>query len=168
AIIINITLLFGVQAYRVQFFNMCIDVKDEFTTFFFEDKENKNATDLNQIPSDWQSIYLPTYIPKGFSFSSASGAGNIKRIFYINKDTKQTIDFSYCLISTSTFSFDTENSDTSKIVLLGNEGYISEKEINGEIRTSIIWRDDTMVFTLISPLEKQTAIKFVKNIQRFK
>ena len=92
----------------------------------------------------------------------------IKRVFYINNDTKQTFNFSYCPIKTSTFSFDTEKSDTSKIIISGNEGYISEKDLNGEIRTSIIWRDDTMVFTLISPLQRQTTIKIAKEIQKIK
>jgi len=166
--ILNTTLLIGVQSYRVQFFNLCIDVKDEFITFFFEDKGDKGVIGLNQIPSDWQEVYLLTYIPEGFSITKVSASGDIKRIIFSNEETKQIISFSYCPIKTSTFSLDTEDANTHKIDILGNDGYISEKYIDGEKRTSIIFRNDTLVFSLIAPFDQKISVRIAENIKKIR
>lgn len=168
AFLLNIILLIGVQAYRIQFFNMFIDVKDEFTTFFFRDESDKGTAGSNQIPADWQGEYFPAYIPEGFSISKVSDAGNIKRIIFSSKDTQQTINFSYCPVKTSTFSIDTEDANTYKIDISGNEGYISEKDIDGGKRTSIIFRNNSIVFSLITPFDKEKSIKIATSIEKIK
>lgn len=167
-LILNTILLIGVQAYRVQFLNMCIDVKDDFTTFFFEDKVDNEAIGLSQIPSDWKDVYLLTYVPDGFLITGVSDSGDIKRIILSNEVTKQIINFSYSPTKNSTFSVDTEEANTRKIDILGNAGYISEKSIAGEKRTSIVFKNDTLVFSLIVPFDQKTSVRIAENIKKIR
>lgn len=156
-IILNVCLIVSVEAYRTKIFNMYIDVKNEFTTFIFKDGENKSIPDIGKIPDDWQNVYLPSYIPEGFTIQNVDRVGEITGIVYSSKDSDtQTIYFSYSPLRSSIFSIDTENSDVIKIKISGEDGYISEKSINGATRTSIVWKNDTIAFTLTDRANTKT------------
>jgi|GEM_PF-5678154 len=167
-LILNITLLITVDAYRVNFFNLCVTVKDGFTTFVFTEDNRESEVEMSRIPEEWDTVYLPVSVPGGFSIKNSISTGSIKRIIYSDKDNKLTINFSYYPIKSSTFSIDTEDSQMDKIYIDANAGYISVKASDGEERTSLVWNDDTTAFSLISTLDKKTVINIAKSVKKIK
>lgn len=167
-LLLNTTLLITVEAYRVSFFNLCVTVKDGFTTFVFTENTGSSKPDMSGIPEEWDTVYVPAAVPKGFSIENSISTGNIKRIIYVDKDNKLTINFSYYPIKSSTFSIDTEDAQMDRISIDSNTGYVSVKDSEGEERTSVVWNDETTAFSIISTLDKNTVISIAKSVEKIK
>ncbi|MCK9471753.1 MAG: hypothetical protein M0Q88_08375 [Bacilli bacterium] len=67
----------SVEAYRVKFFEVVIEVWEEFTSMIF--KNNKNINDRKLIPA------VPEYTPKGFSILEENINDYVYSIIYVDR-----------------------------------------------------------------------------------
>ena len=68
----------SVEAYRIRFFNMIIEVQKRFSSMKFE--ENNNMEYINELPKDWKDFFYPMKLPQGYVFKKAFQVNSIKYI----------------------------------------------------------------------------------------
>lgn len=155
AAFISFTILItSVEAFRVKVLNFIIDVSKEYTNI---DVENNNSS---EIPSDWENIYIPEYVPEGFKISTTQKLAFSKIIVYKN-NVGQSIIYTQSIGGKRNIRIDTEDAATEKILINENEGLLAEK--NGRI--TIVWHNNDACFSLISEADKNELIKMAESIK---
>ncbi|MFA7533077.1 MAG: DUF4367 domain-containing protein [Tissierellaceae bacterium] len=141
----------SVEAYRVKFFEVVIEVWEEFTSMIF--KNNKNINDRKLIPA------VPEYTPKGFSILEENINDYVYSIIYVNENNEE-IFYEQRIISQGEVLLDTENIEVETIEV-DNQAIIlfTNKGVN-----QIYWSDDSYSFTLISTINIEELITITKNI----
>ncbi len=141
----------SVEAYRVKFFEVVIEVWEEFTSMIF--KNNKNINDKKLIPA------VPEYTPKGFSILEENINDYVYSIIYVNENNEE-IFYEQRIISQGEVLLDTENIEVETIEV-DNQAIIlfTNKGVN-----QIYWSDDSYSFTLISTINIEELITITKNI----
>lgn len=120
----------SVEAYRVKFFEVVIEVWEEFTSMIF--KNNKNINDKKLIPA------VPEYTPKGFSILEENINDYVYSIIYVNENNEE-IFYEQRIISQGEVLLDTENIEVETIEV-DNQAIIlfTNKGVN-----QIYWSDDS-------------------------
>ena len=114
----SVTIL-SVDAFRMQFFNMIIDVSEKFSAISFKGTSTVDIT--GSLPKSWDSYY-PTVLPEGYMFKRASDLNETKIIIFENGDSKELI-FSQMPITTD-IQLDTEKAEVTEIKINGMEGLL--------------------------------------------
>lgn len=134
----SVTLL-SISATRNAIFNAIIEWQKKYTEVKFGDLSTDN------------SIYHPTYLPKGFSESSIEKFGNIVMITYSNK-AGENILFSQWVYDTGISLVDNENKNYSAIEISGEKAYLFKAQTEND-SDILIWQSKGMVFELISKID---------------
>lgn len=141
----------SVEAYRIKFFEVVIEVWEEFTSMIFKSKENIN--DGNLIP------VVPEYIPKSFSMLEEDVNDYMFSVIYVGQNNEE-IFYEQRIISQGEVLLDTENVkvetieiDNQAINLFANKGV-----------NQIYWSDNSHSYTLISTINKEDIIEMAKSI----
>ncbi len=149
--------IFSVDAFRVKFLNMIIEVEEKYSAIHFEETY---AVDVaGNIPQNWDNYY-PAVLPEGYKFKSAVDLESIKNIVFENGDSKE-LHFSQMSISTD-IQIDTENAEVSNIKVNGMEGIASVKEGY----CILVWHDDNHIFNLLGYVEKPLMIKIAESVRK--
>ena len=151
----------SVQAFRVKVLNFFIEIGQEYTSIDLKDKGPSDSTrDFSGIPSDWENVYIPVYVPEGYKILKAQSLVTAKIIHYSN-EKKRLIVFKQYIGKNTNIRVDTEDASVSKVTISGFEGLLTEKE--GSI--SIVWHNDDMAFSLIGNADKKELIKMAESIK---
>ena len=149
--------IFSVDAFRIKFLNMIIEVSEKFSAISFK---GTNTVDITgNLPKSWDSYY-PTVLPDGYKFKRAVDSGETKIIIFENGDSKE-LRFSQSPITSDT-QMDTENAVVSEIKINGMEGICSVKEGY----CMLLWHDDDFVFWLDGFVEKPLMIKIAESVRK--
>jgi|SRR5690554_2388567 len=141
----------SVEAYRVRFFEVVIEVWEEFTSMIFKSKENIN--DRKLIP------VVPEYIPRDFSILEEKINDYMYSVIYVGENNEE-IFYEQRVLSRGEVLLDTENVEVETIEI-GNQTIVLfiNKGVN-----QIYWSDDFYYYTLISSIKKDEIIEMAKNI----
>ena len=141
----------SVEAYRVRFFEVVIEVWEEFTSIIFNDKQN--IDDGKLIPVN------PTYIPDNFKIIEHE-INSYEQFIYWQNDEGIEIMFEQAKITANSIITDTEGIDIEEL-LIGEQKiiYFTNKNIN-----QIYWNDSNYIYTIISEYDKNELLKMVESI----
>ena len=152
---ITFTTIMSVEAYKVKFFEVVIEVWEEFTSIIFKSKEN--IDDGKLIPVN------PTYIPHGFTIIEED-TNHYEHFIYWENDDGIEIMFEQAKITSNAIINDTEGIEIEKILVDEQEvTYFTNKNVH-----QIYWNDSTYIYTIISAYDKKDLIKMVESIIRNK
>ncbi|WP_077369007.1 DUF4367 domain-containing protein [Anaerosalibacter sp. Marseille-P3206] len=141
----------SVEAYRVRFFEVVIEVWEEFTSIIF--KEKQNIDDGKLIPVN------PTYIPDNFKIIEHE-INSYEQFIYWQNDNGIEIMFEQAKITANSIITDTEGIDIEEL-LIGEQKiiYFTNKNIN-----QIYWNDSNYIYAIISEYDKNELLKMVESI----
>ena len=141
----------SVEAYRVRFFEVVIEVWEEFTSIIFNDKQN--IDDGKLIPVN------PTYIPDNFKIIEHE-INSYEQFIYWQNDNGIEIMFEQAKITANSIITDTEGIDIEEL-LIGEQKiiYFTNKNIN-----QIYWNDSNYIYTIISEYDKNELLNMVESI----
>lgn len=152
------TITFSVEAFRIKVLNFIIDKQERYTSIEVSGKQVEN--EKGKLLDNWTDFYLPDYVPEGFEIVNAEKYGNIRIIYYENKDGVE-IEFSQSP-NGNNHQLDTENAQIDKIKIKDKEAILIEK--NGLI--TLLWYNDEDTFNLIGKTDKNEIIKMAKSIRK--
>lgn len=146
------TLTITSEAFRTKFFNMVIEMQEEFTDITFSEQ-------TENLLEGWSNYYIPEYIPEGYDLKEANEHGSLQSMLYRNS-AEQEIMFLVAPL-TGSASVDTEEAVVTNIEIQGMKGLLIEKED----RVIIVWSNNDSMFQLIG-LNKQEMIQIAESIKK--
>lgn len=146
------TLTITSEAFRTKFFNMVIEMQEEFTDITFSEQ-------TENLLEGWSNYYIPEYIPEGYDLKEANEHGSLQSMLYRN-GAEQEIMFLVAPL-TGSASVDTEEAVVTNIEIQGMKGLLIEKED----RVIIVWSNNDSMFQLIG-LNKQEMIQIAESIKK--
>ncbi|MEN1761875.1 DUF4367 domain-containing protein [Anoxynatronum sibiricum] len=149
-------LVFSVDAFRVNMFNLVTEITERYTSVDFVAQE---ASEQVMIPEEWQQVYLPAFVPEGYQVADTMSVGDMRILFYRNEFGDE-IQFSQSPTGGS-FQLDTEDAATQQVFIGQKEGLLVEKE---GLRT-LLWYDHVHTFYLIGNIDEETIIQMAESIQ---
>ena len=160
------TVLFGisvlvttmsVDAFRIKFFNIIVDVTEKYTSMSIIEKSNAVEEVIK-----WDSYFAPEFIPNGYKLSNNESFGDVKIIYYLN-DKGDEIQFSQSPVNLD-FQIDTENALVIDVEIKDNKGFLVEKN---NIST-LIWTTEDNTFYVIGKVNKESLIKIAESLNFFR
>ncbi len=154
---VNCLLYTSVKAYRMNFYNTILSIKDKFTQIDMV----KGAPDYtSDLPQDWTEKYYPAYIPEGYQLSFINDNPNTSTLMFQNDiDNQIVFDQFY---NQSSQQIDTENGVITQILINGEPAYLLERK-NYRL---ITWKEDEVIFRLqVSDLDINEMIKIAESVE---
>ncbi len=149
----------GVEANRVKFFNVVMDVKDKFSTVKVQSDVSITPFDEGLIPDEWTTYYRPTYLPGEYQLREVSGDEVSKMMVF--SDSDNTIKLLQVSAETN-IQLDTEKAGAMAIDLNGQEGIMVNK--NGFI--TIYWHLEGVNFILTGEVNPGTMVEIAKGVKK--
>ncbi|MDW7662683.1 MAG: DUF4367 domain-containing protein [Bacillota bacterium] len=146
----------SVEAFRIKLFNIVTEVTEKYTKVSIVETENGLESQI-----DWESYYLPEYIPERYTYSKSENFGDIKIVFYSDAKGKE-IQFSQTPVNPE-YQIDTEEAIVADVTVNGEKGILVEKE---ELLT-LIWTTDEKTFHIIGEINKDEIIKMAESLKLF-
>ncbi|MCD5410474.1 MAG: DUF4367 domain-containing protein [Clostridiales bacterium] len=154
--IVSAAVTMSVEAFRIRFFNMIIEINERFSTIQIEEKSTIGY--IHELPQDWDEFYYPTILPRGYKLKKVFEANNTKYIIFINCQMDE-LYFVQGPINTD-FQMDTENAKVIKVDINGMEGIIIEKE-----KSNIIsWHDNNKSYYIQGNVEKTMLLRIAESL----
>ena len=150
----------NVDAFKVRFFNIVIELEDQYTSIFIDEGESLNPVD--ELPEEWSDYYFPTSLPEGYTLTTADSTISRKRMVFVNDDQNEIVFNQYT--DGTDLQLDTENAATYEVDIGGKSGLMIEK--NGI--TTIHWNIDDRSFLLRSGIDKSILLDIACNIKKIK
>ncbi len=118
---IGMTLLtLNVEAFRIKLFDFIIDDHQNYIDVNIVEKGTLPPAIIEEFPDEWESIFYPMELPKGYKFYSANEFIGKSLEFVNSDDSDKIIYFEYSSIDESNVSINSE------------ECQVKETEINGK------------------------------------
>ena len=151
----------NVEAAREPVERFITEVKSRYTSMIVVEEPENNGDDqvYYEIPDDLEDLYVLDYVPWGYRFEKlvVSDDG-----YYTNYIKNGNLNLEFTQIKpVKRFDIDGEDAEVEKIIINGEEHFLSIKDD----RCVIAWYNGTYEFILTSQIDKETAIKIVKNIK---
>ncbi len=150
----------NVDAFRIRFFNIVIELEDQFTSIYIDEGESLNP--VEDLPEDWTDYYFPASLPAGYVVTTAESSISGKRIVFENEN-QDTIVFNQ-YFDGSDHQLDTENAKTYEVDINGSSGLLIEK--NGI--STVHWSLEGCSLLLRSSMDKNTLLEIANNIEKIK
>ncbi|RPF49132.1 uncharacterized protein DUF4367 [Hydrogenoanaerobacterium saccharovorans] len=160
------TLILSVDAIRTEFFNYVLSLRDNYGVVLNDKVTYADLTyDISEMPQNWDYIYVPTRLPKGFTNITMKWQQGSLRISYITKDGERISFLEEKITNKQTF-FDTENVDYKKIAVGDNIAFLNSKDG----RHTLVLEIDGYKFVLKGndPLTSNALIKIAASIEKYK
>lgn len=152
--------VFSVKALRTQFLSMFIEPHEEYTAFSFRDAAEDDAVVAGSpIVND----YSVTWLPDGYRETEAEDH-TYMRVFSYEDDEGGRIHLSMMEATGTGISVDTENAETGKTAVNGNEAFWVQKEIDGDTHVTILWHDNEWAFILSGQEPYEDMLRMAEGI----
>ena len=148
------------ETFRVRVFSMFAEDHGQYTAVRLQENEQK-AFD---VPTEWEGMYYPTYIPDGFDVVNVENlSGQIFLISFENQDSEYLI-FKEMTEDTES-NIDTENAQVYYTEIHGNAAMVSVKD---DV-TVVVWNEQDRIFAVIADGEvEEGALEVAKSVTRIK
>ncbi len=107
----------------------------------------KVGGDIEMEVSDFEGMYLPSWLPDGYEITEVNINNSYKSIYY--KDQSETLITYYIVSDASSISVDNEEVISSTCYIHGIPGRVTEKDG----KTRIVWEDSVYIYVLIGNTE---------------
>ena len=151
--VFGLTLTMSVEAFRIRFFNMIVEVGDTFTAIISRELSGDIYEDL--IPD---GVYYPTYVPDGYELIKVDDERTLLNMLFENEASKQLI-FSQTRLPTNSH-IDTETAQVWEIEIDGFPGILSVKPE----KSIILWRNELWEFTMSGPVDKSEILRMAESL----
>lgn len=160
------TLILSVDAIRTEFFNYVLSLRDNYGVVLNDKVTYADLTyDISEMPQNWDYIYVPTRLPKGFTNITMKWQNSSLRIIYRNEEGK-SIAFHQEIIDNKQTFFDTENVDYKKIAVGDNIAFLNSKD--GRHTLVLELEGVKFVIKANEPLTSNALIKIATSIEKYK
>ena len=146
----------SVEAFRIKLFNIVTEVTEKYTKVSIVATENGLESQIN-----WDSYYVPEYIPGGYTYSNSENFGEIKIVFYSDAKGKE-IQFSQTPVNPE-YQIDTEEAVVTEETVNGEKGILVEKEG----LSTLIWTTGEKTFHIIGEIERDEIMKMAESLKYF-
>ena len=156
AFILMITTVFSVSALREPVVKFFIEVYELFSSVFFEKTPQEES-----IPTTLEQIYLPTYIPDGYSLDEASSiemSGQVSFRYYGNNEI---LEYKQFLLDSAGFTINTEGI-VYEDILVGEYKGIYCSNLGSQ---TILWANDQYGFSLAGPVPKEKLLAMALSLK---
>lgn len=147
----------SVEAFRIKFFNIVTEVTEKYTKVSVVVTGSKS-----EVMNDWDSYFVPEFIPEGYTLTNSERFGDIKILFYTNI-TGQEIQFSQTPLNPE-YQVDTENAHVTDVTINDEKGILVDKD--GLM--TMIWTSDAHTFHIIGEIDRAEIIKMAESIKYIK
>lgn len=158
--VIGSTITLSVEAFRVRFFNMIIEISQKFSTVSHLEKTEISIQ--QELPSEWTDYYYPTFLPNDFILTSVRELNTTKYMTFSN-GLNEEIRFIQGNL-TSEAQIDTEDGKTIEVDINGNKGLIVKKE---DV-TIISWNNNMASFSIQGNVDKSTLLEIAESLEENK
>ena len=151
--VFGLTLTMSVEAFRIRFFNMIVEVSESFTAVIYQKTENDIPEQLNPL-----GVYYPEYLPPGYELVKVDDESIMITVLFENEASEQVI-LSQARLPVNTH-IDTEDAHVWEIEIKGFPGILSVKPE----KTIILWRNDLWEFILSGPVDKSEILRMAESL----
>lgn len=157
---ISTLLAMNVDAFRLDLINIAVSARDTYNKIFLS-KVDTNY-DISKIPSDWEYIYVPEYLPSDYKLSEIKSSPKLCEISFTYNDKEILFD-QYNNVDTN-LAADKENFGWKKISIGRFKGYIVSKDL----KTNLTWTNNDYTFKLSGNIDKEELINMAESIYTLK
>lgn len=153
----------SVEAARRPVERFIMEVKSRYTSLVAIDQEPERVGDdlvYYQIPEDLEDLYILDYVPWGYKFEKLLVNETQYHMEFIKNEGNE-FDFRQ-ILSITDVDVDTENAEAERVSIDGEYYLFSEK--GGKLVAA--WRTEEYSFDLTGTIDRETAIKIIKGIQK--
>jgi hypothetical protein len=164
AIAISAVTITNVEAFRIRFYNIVMEVKEKYLSITFEGSEQKSSDKEFEL-----QVYMPTYLPQGFYLQETSYFDNNSVLNY-QDDSSALISIKQSYIHEGrSLNLDSEDVSVKEIMVNDLKITIYQKEVFGksdEIQTTLFWTDGRYFFSISATVELDELIKIAVGLQK--
>lgn len=156
----------SVDAIRVRFFNMMLDVKEEYTAITYETEDTEVGRDdlsLEDTITDQGTLegnYYPTYIPEGYVEVERKVHDKFVFVMYLD-DQDNSIIFDQSSLNGG-IQIDTEDAVVTYPEINGIEGIMAEEDGN----IILVWHNNEYSLSIIGVMDRATALNMAESIEK--
>ncbi|NLK86384.1 MAG: DUF4367 domain-containing protein [Clostridiaceae bacterium] len=152
AIILLLASVMSVSAIREKVFELIIEVYEKYTQLFFEKSQSTNTSSENF------SIYVPTYIPDGFSLVYEDMDGTVLLEY---EKGNEYISYRQVCPDEVSMHINTEGIELEDFIF--ND--LPAKYYSNEGVQNLIWYDNSYMYRVSSTLDKTTVLRIAESIE---
>ncbi|MEG0541797.1 MAG: DUF4367 domain-containing protein [Angelakisella sp.] len=147
----------SVDAVRVPITDFFLSITEKGTVIDFSGSKG-NALD---IPKDWDFVYAPTYLPKGYIQTKTEHIGNYLDTTY-RSDVQQDIMFQQSQSFEGMLALDTEDAITERVAIGASDGLYVEKDGS----SMLLWSNSDGWYLLMTSLGREETIKIAESVKK--
>jgi len=151
--ILMITMVFSVSALREPVVKFFVEVYERFSSVFFRETAD--------IPTTLEQIYMPEYVPEGYTLDKASSIEMSKLVIYLYPGTDGTVEYQQFLPDFAGFTINTEGIVHEDVFVGENEGVYYSNLGN----QTILWTNDHYGFSLSGPVPKEELLAMALSLR---
>lgn len=152
-------LVVSVDAFRVRFFDFILNDHGEYMDVNIVERESLSQEIKKQLPQDWDSVFYPSTLPKGYELITANGNEERKNLTFSN-NKKESIIMSINLTGEGVRMVDSENAQIEEITVNQQEGI----SITKDGWQTLLWSQSGYDFSIICKLSLQECLKMAESI----
>lgn len=150
-------LISNVDAFKYKFDNFWVEIKTEYLGLT---PHEDNTTGDTEKAQSLKGLWVPAYLPEGFSFSESEKVGEMTSITWINPEGKIIVISEMQAEGTKVY-LDNESEESGKLNLNNKyEGYW----INNDGNVVLTWLQGDQVIELTAELELKELVKIAESI----
>ncbi len=156
-VIVFLTAMTTVQAFRVRVMSLWTDIQPQSATFWL--RENDSNIESENLVINWTKAYVPTYIPAGYETRHIEISKLRKEIIYMQGESQ----IKYMeLLESNNLTINTEDASHIETVdINGARGML----IASDDLVTIVWNVDERMFLVQAPTDIDTALAVARGVK---
>ncbi|MEG1207089.1 MAG: DUF4367 domain-containing protein, partial [Angelakisella sp.] len=147
----------SVDAVRVPITDFFLSITEKGTFIDFSGSKG-NVLD---IPKDWDFVYAPTYLPKGYLQTRTEYLGNYLDTTY-SSDMQEDIVFQQSQSFEGILALDTEDAMTEQVAI----GVLNGLYVEEDGRSMLFWSNSDGWYLLRTSIGKEETIKIAESVKK--
>lgn len=148
----------SVQGFRAKIYNWFFSENTNYVDINILDEEG--SIELDKVHGSWDYVYVPTYIPSGYSMVETKSSPLSISIIFKNSDNEELFFIQENYVSKKVVA-DNEISEFSEMQIGSIKGYY----IKNEYGNSLSWHNNDYTFSLSGIIELDEMIKTAENVK---
>lgn len=149
----------AVPPVRARVMELMFEMEREYTRVTLREKAGGAA----EVPEGWTGLYYPSFVPQGYEAEEVRSASAMHDALYLREDGSRL--FFTELGSFVSSRVDTENAQTSFVMVAGRPGMLIVKEG----RISVVWSENDRYFSIFADnLSSETVMEMAESVVRIK
>ena len=156
----SFTVLFvNADALRSDFFGFIFQDSDAYVKVIPVESGGSIADAKKNLPSDWDGVYYPDYLPEQYEFVEVESAGEAKSITFQN-DERDTLLLTQEPSDGAQILVDNEDVISGETSIQGSPAFWTSK--GGE--TTLLWNQYSYLFMLYGPVDLDEMVQVAEHL----